>query len=288
VDRAEIEKNLDRIEIVFDQAPWDLLPRMPRLRWVQVWSAGADRLLKSPELRDMSFILTNTSGMHADQITEHMLGMMLAWNRRFPDAFAARKRHEWFRAKTNEVSVLRGKTMLILGYGAIGEQTARVAKAFGMEVTGIRRHVPQGGFDQGVRIEALSRLRELLNGADFVMNLLPLTKDTKGLFGKAEFSAMKKTAVYASAGRGPTADEKALIEALATGGIAGALLDVTEVEPLPAGSPLWDMDNVILTGHYAGMHPDYHSIALGIALENLRRYVCGEELANVVDKKAGY
>jgi phosphoglycerate dehydrogenase-like enzyme len=287
-DKGIIEKNLDRIEIIFDTVPWDMLHRMPLLRWVQVWSAGADRLLRYPGIKDLSFILTNTSGMHADQITEHILGMMLAWNRCLVRAFAAQKRHEWFRPSEPEVSVLRGKTMLIAGYGSIGRQTAQAALIFGMNVTGIRRHVPDKGMDGAVKVEAFSRLPELLAEADFVVNLLPMTEETRGIFGKAQFDSMKTTALYVSAGRGQTTDERALIEALRTRDIAGALLDVTEEEPLPSDSPLWDMDNVIITGHYAGMHPDYHGIALGIALDNLGRYVRGEHLLNVVDKEAGY
>ncbi|MDR1901158.1 MAG: D-2-hydroxyacid dehydrogenase [Treponema sp.] len=287
-DRDTIEKNLGRIEIIFDTIPWDLLHRMPLLRWVQVWSAGADRLLGDPELKEMPFILTNTSGMHAEQITEHILGMMLAWNRCFVRAFAAQKRHEWFRPFERETSVLKGKTMLIAGYGSIGRQTAQAALAFGMKVIGIRRHVPDKGTEGGVKVETFSRLPELLAEADFVVNLLPMTGETRGVFGKAEFDSMKAAALYASAGRGKTTSEEALIDALRTRRIAGALLDVTAEEPLPPDSPLWDMDNVILTGHYAGMHPDYHRIALGIALENLGRYVRGEDLVNVVDKGAGY
>jgi phosphoglycerate dehydrogenase-like enzyme len=287
-DRSVIEKNLDRIEIIFDTVPWDLLHRMPLLRWVQVWSAGADRLLVYPELKKLPFILTNTSGMHADQISEHILGMMLAWNRCFVRAFAARTRHEWFRPAESEIAVLRGKTMLIAGYGSIGRQTARAALAFGMNVVGIRRHVPENGMDGPVKVESFSRLTELLAGADFVVNLLPMTEDTKAIFGSVQFNGMKDSALYISAGRGKTADEDALIEALRTKRIAGALLDVMAKEPLPSDSPLWDMDNVIITGHYAGMHPDYHRIALGIALDNLGRYVRGEEMFNVVDKEAGY
>ncbi|MDR2094722.1 MAG: D-2-hydroxyacid dehydrogenase [Treponema sp.] len=287
-DRDAIEQNLDRIEIIFDTVPWDMLHRMPLLRWVQVWSAGADRLLAYPELRGLPFILTNTSGMHADQITEHILGMMLAWNRCFVRAFAAQKRHEWFRPREHEISVLRGKTMLIAGYGSIGRQIAQAAVTFGMKVTGIRRRVPDTGMDGAVQVAAFSRLPELLAGADFVVNLLPLTEETRGVFGKDQFNGMKAAALYAGAGRGKTTDEEALIEALQTKRIAGALLDVTAEEPLPSDSPLWDMDNVIITGHYAGMHPDYHGIALGIALDNLGRYVRGEAMLNVVDKEAGY
>jgi phosphoglycerate dehydrogenase-like enzyme len=160
-----------------------------------------------------------------------------------------------------------------------------------MNVIGLRRNPRKEGSSRdmtGVRLEAASALGELLPGADYVMNILPATPETFHLFGKNEFSLMKKTALYINVGRGTTTDEAAMVEALSAKTIAGALLDVAETEPLPPASPLWDMKNVILTGHYAGMHPEYGDLALDIALDNLGRYIRGEPLKNLVDKKAGY
>jgi phosphoglycerate dehydrogenase-like enzyme len=139
-----------------------------------------------------------------------------------------------------------------------------------------------------VRVEGISALRDLLPLADHVVNILPATRETVGLFGAAEFGVMKKTALYVNVGRGATTDEAALIEALRTNRIAGALLDVMKTEPLPADSPLWDLPNVLFTGHYAGAHPEYGQLALEVALDNLGRYVRGDTLVNVVDKQAGY
>jgi phosphoglycerate dehydrogenase-like enzyme len=214
--------------------------------------------------------------------------MLLSRNHNLPAVFAARKRHEWLKVPGSCISVLPGKTMLILGYGAIGGAVARIALAFGMKVTGLRRTLSKGGAIPGITLESSDRLRELLPAADHVVNILPSTPGTHHLFGAAEFALMKKTALYISVGRGATTDEAALTGALKSKRIAGALLDVTEKEPLPADSPLWDLDNVILSAHYAGMHPDYGSLALEVALENLGRYVRGETLRNVVDKNAGY
>jgi phosphoglycerate dehydrogenase-like enzyme len=292
-DRAEMEKVLDRVEICMGDVPFSLYSRMPRLKWVQLWSAGADRLQSHPELVDLPFVLTSTSGIHGQQISEHIFAMLLSFNRRLPEALAAQKRHEWYRAADNQVAVLSGKTMLIAGYGAIGESVARAALAFNMKVIGLRRHpgksLPRaGGSPEGVRIENSSKLREFLPAVDHVVNILPATADTQGLFGETEFNLMKKTALYINVGRGSTTCESALIEALKAGRIGGALLDVTEKEPLPPDSPLWDIPNVIITGHYAGMHPDYAELALETALDNLRRYVRGEPLKNRIDKKAGY
>jgi phosphoglycerate dehydrogenase-like enzyme len=287
-DRAEIEKVLDKIEIIAGFAPWDLFSRMPHLGWVQLWSAGADGLQAHPELKNRPFKLTNTSGIHKQQITEHIFGLLLAWNRCFPRVFAATQRREWLRVGDADVSVLSGKTMLILGYGAIGEQTARTARVFGMEVIGLRRRITEPAVEQGVRLEPAGKLRELLPRADVVVNILPHTQETANLFGGAEFAAMKRTALYINVGRGATTDEEALIGALKNKTIAGALLDVTKKEPLPEDSPLWDMENLILTSHYGGMHPDYSALAMELTLDNLGRYIRGEPLRNLVDKNAGY
>jgi phosphoglycerate dehydrogenase-like enzyme len=285
--KADIEPFLDSIEIAMGDVHFSLIPRMPRLAWVQLWSAGADRLQKYPALKELPFLLTSTSGMHGRQMTEHLFALALAWNRRLDEAFAARTRREWLKIPRERLPLWAGKTMLILGYGAIGREIARAALAFGMKVIGLRRHVsadPEGD----IRIEEASKLTRLLPQADLVVNLLPFTRDTRDSFGGTEFAAMKKTALYANLGRGNTTDEGAMIEALKTGKIAGALLDVSAQEPLPADSPLWGMNNVLITGHYGGLAEDYNVRAAEIALENLRRYLRGGVLKNLVDKQRGY
>jgi phosphoglycerate dehydrogenase-like enzyme len=295
-DTVEMEPVLDTVEIAIGNVPFALIPRMPRLKWVQLWSAGADLIQQWPEVKKLPFQLTSTSGIHGPQMTEHLFGMLLAWNRCFPEVFAAQKRHEWLRIGPRRLSILTGKTMLILGYGSIGKTVARAAEVFGMRVIGIRRHDPAVGKETdgaapngpNVTVAGLSRLAELLPQADHVVNILPWTPDTRHCFGADQFRAMKKTALYINIGRGPTTDEAALIKALQSGEIAGALLDVMETEPLPADSPLWDMDKVILSGHYAGFHPDTNGLAMEIVLDNLGRYIRGEALKNLVDKDLGY
>ncbi|AEF81273.1 D-2-hydroxyacid dehydrogenase [Leadbettera azotonutricia] len=286
LDRPEMEKYLDQTEILIGFGPWDLPAKMPNLRWFQLWGAGVDGLVAHPELKDHAVSITNTSGMHRDQLTEHIFGMILSRNRFFPKVFAAQKKHEWVHPKDSETDVLAGKTMLIIGYGAIGEQTAIAAKAFGMKVIGIRRHPANPGAD--VRIETMDKLGELLGEADYVVNILPFTEETKGILGKKEFNLFKRGAVYVNVGRGPTNDEAAMMEALKSGRLAAALLDVTSVEPLPKDSPLWDMENVIITPHYAGTRNNYAAFAMEITLENLKRYNKGQPLEHLVDKKAGY
>jgi phosphoglycerate dehydrogenase-like enzyme len=285
VNQAEMEPLLDRIEIGMGDVPFSLLPRMPRLAWVQLWSAGADWLQQYPESKALPFILTTASGIHGQQLTEHVFALLLAWNRRLAGAFSAQTRHEWRRPGFGELPVLAEKTMLILGYGSIGETLARTALAFGMRVTGVRRRPPG---ESAIPVEPASRLGELLPAADVLVNILPLTPETKGSFGRRQFAAMKAGAVYVNIGRGAVTDETALIEALRTKTIAAALLDVTEEEPLPPDSPLWDMDNVLLTAHYGGLRSGYDQMALATALDNLGRFVRGAPLRNVVDKDQGY
>jgi phosphoglycerate dehydrogenase-like enzyme len=286
-NKKEVEQVLDVVEIAAGDVPFSLVSRMPRLKWLQLWSAGADQLQRYPELKDAPFILTSTSGIHGQQISEHLFGMLFAWNRRFPAAFAARSRHEWLKVPNEALSVAAGKTMLILGYGAIGQTVARGALAFDMRVIGLRRR-PALSAGAGVRLESADKLDELLPLADVVVNILPLTQDTFHLFGKTQFSLMKQTALYANMGRGAVTDEQALVEALRSKTIAGALLDVTEQEPLPPDAPLWELDNVILTGHYAGLHPGYDALAFDVTLDNLDRYVRGDTLRHIINKPAGY
>jgi phosphoglycerate dehydrogenase-like enzyme len=286
-DREQTEKNLDRVEIYIGEIDYACLSRMPNIRWAQLWYAGIDGMQAYPELKDRPFLFTNAR-IHGPQIAEHVFAMILSWNRCLPQVFDAKKQRQWIRIPAASLATLAGASLLILGYGTIGEQVAAIALAFGMRVTGLRRNPAKGGGAAGLRVEPAERLRELLPQADYVLNILPHTPATTGLFGAAEFSLMKKSALYISVGRGATTDEAALIAALRSESIAGALLDVAEEEPLPPDSPLWDLDKLILSPHYAGLRPDYDSVALELALDNLGRYVRGEPLKYLVDKRAGY
>ncbi|MDR0584687.1 MAG: D-2-hydroxyacid dehydrogenase [Treponema sp.] len=289
MEQAEIEPYIGLIEIGMGDVPFALLPRMPNLKWLQLWSAGADFLQRFPEAKALPFQLTITTGIHPQQLAEHLFAMLLSWNRRLSDAFAARRRREWLFISDRKLAALNGKTMLILGYGAIGRTIARIAQSFGMKVIGVRRNpAANAGGSEALRIEPAANLHALLPEADHVVNILPFTAETHHCFGAAEFGLMKPGALYINIGRGATTDEAALIEALRSKQIAGALLDVVETEPLPADSPLWNFDNVMLTGHFAGCHPEYSRMAMDIALENLGRYNRGEPLKNTVDKAKGY
>lgn len=287
--KDEIASALEGVQVVAGDFPPGLTLSAPDLEWFQLWYAGADWLQKLPEAVEKPFVVTSASGIHGEQMTEHLFGLLFAWNRRFPRAFAAQARSEWAAYRHVDMDVLAGKTMLILGYGTIGARVARAAEAFGMTVVGVRRSPPTGaGGSGGPRVESFAALSGLLAEADAVVNILPLTAETRALFGAAEFARMKKTALYVNIGRGGTTDEAALIDSLRSGRIAGALLDVTAEEPLPPASPLWSLENVILTSHYSGYHPRYDELALGVFLDNLGRWVRGEPLKNLIDKKLGY
>jgi phosphoglycerate dehydrogenase-like enzyme len=287
-DREEIEAALDEVEIVAGSFPHDLFPRARNLRWFQEWSAGTDWLLRYPEAADLDFVLTNASGVHPIPISEHIFAFLLAFSRGLHRAIRAQGRHEWIpQAGQKELFELAGKTMLLVGAGAIGERTARVAVALGMRVLGVRRD-PTVGAPNVEQMFGPGQLPDLLPEADFVVLTIPLTHETRGMIGERELRAMKPTAYLVNIGRGGTVQEQALVRALEEEWIAGAGLDVFETEPLAEDSPLWAMDNVIITSHYAGGTPHYHERAVGIFLDNLRRYRAGEPLRNVVDKRVGY
>jgi phosphoglycerate dehydrogenase-like enzyme len=286
-DLAQIEEALDDIEIAVGGFPHHLLPRARGLRWMQQWGAGADWLLRTPQAVELDFVLTSASGVHAIPISEQILAYLLAFARGLHRAICAQVRHQWHQETKDTLFELAGQTLLLIGVGAIGGRTAEVAAALGMRVLGLRRD-PENGAPGVEAMYGPERLLDLLPEADFVVTTAPLTAETQGMIGERELRAMKPTAYIINIGRGGTIQEQVLIRALRKGWIAGAGLDVFATEPLPADSPLWDMENVILTGHYAGMTPRYDERALAIFLDNLRCYRAGQPLRNIVDKKLGY
>ena len=286
-DKADIETLLDEIEIIFWRFPRDLLAKAPNLRWFQQLGAGADWLLRYPEAAKASFVLTNASGVHSINIAEHIFAFLLSFARRFKPALQAQLRHQWLQPDSDEVFELAGKTLLLVGVGSIGEHTAAVATAMGMRVIGVRRD-PSLVAPEVEAVFGPDQLLQALPQADFVVLTVPLTRETRGMIGEQELRAMKRSAYIVNIGRGGTIQEAVLVRALQEGWTAGAGLDVFETEPLPNDSPLWDMDNVLITCHYSGRTPHYMERALAIFLANLERYMAGEPLLNVVDKAAGY
>ncbi len=286
-DEAEVARHLADIEIAVRWFPREMLPRASGLRWMQQWGAGADWLMAYPEAAAMDFVLTNASGVHAVPISEHILAFLLSFARGFHVSACTQVRHEWQAPGESQVFELAGKMMVLVGVGAIGERTALLANAMEMRVLGVRRD-PAMDAPGVAAMYGSDQLLDLLPRADFVVLTVPLTSETQNMIGEQELRAMKPSAYIVNIGRGDTINEAALVRALKEGWIAGAGLDVFETEPLPEDSPLWDMENVIITAHYSGRTPKYDERAMAIFLDNLKRYQAGEPLRNVVDKALGY
>ncbi len=282
------------------------LPRpeqAPHLRWVQLYIAGVNRVIPHP-LFASDVMFTTVSGLHAINIGEYVLASILAWTRHLPELLDLQRKKQWPSDRWTycQPTELRGSTLGIVGYGSIGREVARLAKAFGMRVLAVKRRTESAsehgafglaglGDPAGVLPDALygpEQVREMLAQCDFVVLAVPLTQETRGMIGEAELRAMKPATYLVNIGRGEVCDEAALIRALQDKWIAGAGLDVFTQEPLPETSPLWTLPNVILTPHISGFTPHYEQRAADIFCENLRRYIAGQPLLNLVDKSIGY
>jgi phosphoglycerate dehydrogenase-like enzyme len=282
-DEQAIRQAMPHAEVIWGSRYFpEVLPQANKLQLIQVSSAGVERLLV-PELIAHPTALANARGIHGATIAEHVFLLMLALSRDLPGMFRSAERREWIRPTP---TLLEGQTLGIVGYGSIGQAIARRAKAFGMRVLATRRRAqPDQWADQ---VWDDSHLPDLLAESDYVVLATPLTPETRHLISARELKMMKNTALLINIARGQVVDEPALIDCLQSGGIRGAGLDVFEQEPLPAASPLWSMENVIVTPHMAGNMPDYDDRAFTVFLENLRRLLSGEPLINLVNKQAGY
>ena len=283
---VELDSLLREAEVIYGlRFPQNILERAPRLKWVQTSSAGVDTLVGT-ELWQSDVILTTTSGIHVIPMREHVLGMMLMFVRHAPIYFVNKQRKVW---KQDLPDQLCGKTLGVVGLGKVGEGIARAAKAFDMRVVATRRHVTEQETSAAVdTLYPADKLPEMLGESDFVVVTVALTKETQKLIGERELRAMKPTAYIINIARGSVIDEAALTKALKEKWIAGAGLDVFEKEPLPQNSELWTLPNVIITPHVAGLMPDYNARAMEVFCENLRRYLAGQPLLNVIDRTRGY
>jgi len=272
------------------QFPREHFAGAPRLRWVHSASAGVEANL-FPELVNSAVVLTNSAGLHAVSIPEHVLGQMLVLARNFHEALRLQARAEWNRFQVisfaASIRELNGGKLAILGAGAIGRNLALLASALGMHVRVMRRdHTrPVAGAESVV---APTDLQALLTWADWVVCALPLTPETRGLIAATELRAMRSDAFLINVGRGEHIDDVALADALRTGAIAGAALDAFDQEPLPASHPFWALPNLVLTPHVSGYTPQYFPKMLALFEENLDRFIHGRPLRNVVDKQLGY
>ncbi len=248
-----------------------VLDEASRVRWLQSWSAGMDHLDIDRYL-ERGIELTSANGVHAYPISETIFAMLLAFTRKLDTYIRNQAQRQWDHAGLK--SEMHGKTIGIVGVGAIGEETARIAKAaFGMRTLGVRRSgAPHPQIDEMYKTD---RLLEMLPRCDYVVAIAPATPETTHLFDARAFGAMKPSAYFVNVGRGSVVDTEALLEALRNGRIAGAGLDVFEEEPLPEDHPLWAMNNVIVTPHTAGSTERYAERAVDIFLRNLAMYLDG-------------
>jgi phosphoglycerate dehydrogenase-like enzyme len=271
--------------VVWGNAPGDLRAvagRMPRLRWVQTLAAGPDVVLGAGFPDDV--VVTSGVGLHDRPVTEHALTLVLALLRRLPEAIAAQAEHRWAGElgglqplhPDGRVTTLLGARVLVWGFGNIGQNLAPLLQALGAQVTGVGR---SAGERAGFPVVAQDQLEAELGQTDVLVMILPATEATTHALDAARLAALPRHAFVVNVGRGTTVDEPALLAALTERRIAGAALDVTEVEPLPADSPLWDAPNLLLTPHAAGGRPVGGDELVGT---NLAALLAGRELRNVV------
>jgi phosphoglycerate dehydrogenase-like enzyme len=285
-NEREIEAHLDEVEIAFGESARRFLNRAKKLRWYQQSGAGADWILDDP--KPGAYILTNASGVHGVPITEHIMAFLLCFARGFKASILGQAGRVWEKNRRQPVFELEGKRVLLIGVGAIGRRFATVAEAFGMEVIGVRRSSGAEEIAGTVKTVRIADIDSELPWADIVVVTAPLTEETRHMFDLRRLRLMKRGSYIVNIGRGPVIKEEDLITVLEEGHIAGAGLDVFETEPLPESSPLWDLENVILTPHYSGLTPRYQERLWEIFLDNLERYNRGERLRNVVDRSRGY
>jgi phosphoglycerate dehydrogenase-like enzyme len=284
---AAFVANVADAEVIFSkQFPAATLTTARRLRWVQAGTAGVNHILAAG-IGDHDIILTNARGAHGIPMSEQILAMMFAFAIRLPTLFQAQGQHRQAAAQViREKFELEGQTLCVIGLGDIGGTLAQKAKRLGMRVLGVRRtETPFADLDAQYTPD---QLHEALPQADHVALCLPLTAATTAIVGAAELRAMKANAYIYNVGRGAAIEPAALLRALQEGWIAGAGLDVTDPEPLPVDSPLWDMSNVILGQHTSGSSPYNADRITQIFLDNLSRYRRSEALHNLVDKNQGY
>ncbi|HEY6391138.1 MAG TPA: D-2-hydroxyacid dehydrogenase [Bryobacteraceae bacterium] len=258
-----------------------VFPFARKVQWVHTLSAGVDKVL-FPELIESPAPLTNGRGAFKDGLAEFAIASMLFFAK---DLRRLVRNQEAGRWEQFDVVFLRGQVLGIVGYGEIGRESARLARALGMHVVAASRRGANMGDAQ---VYPLEQLREMLSVCDYVLLATPLTPETRGMFGEAELGAMKSSAVIINVGRGPVIVEAALVAALERKQIRGAALDVFDREPLPEGHPFYRLDNVLLSPHSADHTVGWEQLAMRIFIANFERFRNGQPLTNVVDKKAGY
>lgn len=285
------------VEAIFGRRPPADLRRVPNLRWLQVGSAGVDHLADNPPW-ERGILVTNARGVFAVPIGEYVTGAILRINQPIASWAAGQAAQFWPAEQEPLATVVRGQTAVLIGYGSIGREVARQLAALGVRVLAVKprpeiradssyRVAGTGDPDGSIpdRIVGLDGLVEVAAEADYLVLTMPLTRESRGTIDARVLAALPGTAWLINVSRGPLVDEDALLDALRTGRLAGAILDVTSEEPLPAGHPLWDAPNVTITPHVSGATDRFRD---ELVIENVRRFVAGEPLLNPIDPARGY
>jgi len=255
-----------------------------KLKWIMVLSAGMDRMPFN-KIEEKGIIVTNSKGIHKTPMAEYAISMLLQVSRQAKTIIEQEQAHEWDRSvKITEIS---GKTIFIAGTGAIGQEVARVAKAFRMQTIGVSKSGrPKEYFDY---VYPTNEGLPIIGEADFIVAVLPSTLETRDYFRKEHFEQMKSTAIFLNMGRGDAVNSTVLMDALQGGEIFHAVLDVFDQEPLPAAHPFWEMQNVTVTPHMSGISPEYQPRALGIFEKNLEVFLHDKkDYQNLIDPRKGY
>ena len=290
-DRNGLERELADADIFMGYSlEAKLLPGAPKLKWIHAVSAGVTQFLY-PELRERGLIVTNATTVHCLPIAEHILGMLVALARRFPDSLRYQQQAEWAQNKLWMSPIkpreLRGQVVLFIGFGAIGRETARLIRALEVRIWAVT-HSGRANSELAERALGPSQLHQVLPEADFVVIAAPDTPQTRNILGARELAMMKRSAYLINVARGTLIEEPALLAALQEKRIAGAALDVTVTEPLPSDSPLWKLENVFITPHVSGATENTWEREEELMAENLKRWLAGRELRNIVDLARGY
>ena len=310
--RLHVERHFPRVpseiiartEVLYTTRYYPEPEQAPKLRWLQMNSAGMNHALNNRIVQAEDIAVTSSSGIHATNMAHYCLMMMLMFNYKMRMAFALQNKAEWPENASEMFSPvdMDKQTVGIVGYGSIGRELARLCAAIGMTVLASKRDLsntaevnafalPGAGDPSGNipdRIYPAETVASMAKDCDFLVVTAPHTAATEHLVDEDVLAAMKETGVLVNVARGAIVDEKALITALSSGVIAGAALDVFEEEPLPTSSPLWNLENVIMTPHISGFTRDYHEKAARVFKENLRRYLDNRPLLNQLDRAAGY
>jgi len=287
-----IEEHLRDAEVIFTLSlrP-EQLAVARRLRWIHTPTAAVHQFM-FPELIHSDIVLTNSREVHGPVVAEHVMALIFVLAKRIPQAVAFQQKHVWGQesmwTQGTHLQELSGSTLGLIGVGSIGSRVAHMASAMGMRVIAVREHIEKGTPEAVDAVFPLSDLDTLLKQSDFVVLAAPLIEATQRLINASRLAAMKATAYLINVGRGPQVDEAALADALRAHRIAGAALDVFEREPLPADSPLWSLENLLITPHTAGLTDKLWYRHYDLFSDILRRYLAGQPLHFVVDKHKGY